>query len=132
VHGELVPVPQPAEGVTLAPMIKKEEGRLDFRRTAPELERRVRAFTPWPGAFVEMREAERLTLLKVHRARAGVSSRPGAPGTLVSASAEGLEVACADGSLWLQEIQPEGRRRMSATEFLAGHPLTAGTAPFAL
>ena len=129
VRGELVPAPQPAEGVTLAPMIKKEDGRLDFRRSAVELERRVRAFTPWPGAFAELREEGGPTLLKIHRAHAGPSSRLAPPGTLVSAS-EGLEVACGEGSLWLEEVQPEGRRRMSAAEFLAGRRLTPGTALF--
>jgi methionyl-tRNA formyltransferase len=131
VAGELVPVPQPPDGVTLAPMIKKEDGRLDFGRSAAELERRVRAFTPWPGAYVELREDDRPALLKVHRARAGSPSRPASPGTLVSASPEGLEVACAEGALWLEELQPEGRRRMSAAEFLAGRRLMPGTAPFA-
>jgi methionyl-tRNA formyltransferase len=131
VAGQRVPVPQPAEGVTLAPMIKKEDGRLDFRRSAAELERRVRAFSPWPGAYVELHEGDRPTLLKIHRARAGTSSRPVPPGTVVSASSEGIEVACAEGSLWLEEVQPEGRRRMNAAEFLAGRRLVPGTAPFA-
>jgi methionyl-tRNA formyltransferase len=131
VGGELIPVPQRAEGVTLAPMIKKEDGRLDFRQSAVELERRVRAFTPWPSAFVELREEGGPALLKIHRAHAGPSSRPARPGTFVAASTEGLEVACGEGSLWLEEVQPEGRRRMSAAEFLAGRRLTPGTAPFA-
>lgn len=131
VRGELAPVPQPAEGVALAPMIKKEDGRLDFGRSAVELERRVRAFTPWPGAYVYLKEDGRQSLVKIHRARAGSSSHSASPGTLVSASPDGLEVACAEGSLWLMELQPEGRRRMSAAEFLAGRRLTPGTAPFA-
>src|SRR5215208_2337181 len=63
--GKIQPVPQPEEGVTYAPMLKKEEGQLDFTRPAEELERRVRAFNPWPGAFMDFEG----TLLKVHRAR---------------------------------------------------------------
>src|SRR6266498_5078991 len=61
--GKIQPVPQPEEGATYAPMLKKEEGHLDFTRPADELERRVRAFNPWPGAFMDFDGA----LLKVHR-----------------------------------------------------------------
>jgi methionyl-tRNA formyltransferase len=128
--GELVPVPQPAEGVSYAPLIKKEDGRLDFGRSAAELERRVRAFTPWPGAYVYLREHDALILLKIHRAIAAQRTREAPPGTILSASAEGLEVACAEGSLRLLEVQPEGRRRMTAAEFLAGRRISLGTAPF--
>ena len=66
--GKLTPTPQPEEGVTYAPMIKKEEGRLDFSQEAEALERRVRAFNPWPGAFMDFDG----TLLKIHRARVEV------------------------------------------------------------
>jgi methionyl-tRNA formyltransferase len=130
VAGEIQPVPQPSEGVTHAPMIKKEDGRLDFARSAAELERRVRAFTPWPGAYVHLREEGRPALLKVHRARATRRSSDAPAGTVLSASSEGIEIACADGALWLMEVQPEGRRRMTAGEFLAGRRITPGTAPF--
>ena len=122
--GELRPVPQPQEGVVLAPLIDKEEGRLDFQRSAAELERRLRAFTPWPGAFTTLDGA----LLKVHRAK--VSGGKGAPGELLAAGPEGLEVACGDGSLLLVEVQPEGKRRMTAAEFLAGRKLKVGSRPF--
>jgi len=124
VDGELTATPQPSEGATYASMIKKEDGRLDFGRPAVELERRVRAFTPWPGAFTFLGGA----LFKVHQVRAGEGR--GAPGTVLAASAEGIEVACAEGSLWLLEVQPEGRRRMTASEFLAGRRLEPGSTPF--
>src|SRR6185369_8943587 len=62
--GKIEPVPQPEEGMTYAPMLKKEEGQLDFTRPAEELERRVRAFNPWPGTFMDFDGM----LLKVHRA----------------------------------------------------------------
>jgi methionyl-tRNA formyltransferase len=123
-RGELTSTPQPSEGSTYAPMIKKEDGRLDFLRPARELERRVRAFTPWPGAFTFLGGA----LLKVHKVRAGAGN--GAPGTVLDASAEGIEVACGGGSLWLMELQAEGRRRMSAAEFLSGRRIEKGSAPF--
>ena len=122
--GRLTPEPQPTEGVTLAPIIEKEEGRLDFARPAVELERRVRAFTPWPGTFTRLDGA----LLKVHKARLGHGR--GQPGEVLDATAAGLEVACGEGSLFLTEVQLEGKRRMGAAEFLAGRKLAKGTRPF--
>ena len=70
--GKIQPVPQPEEGSTYAPMLKKEEGQLDFTRPAEELERRVRALNPWPGAFMDFDG----TLLKIHRAHALPHPRP--------------------------------------------------------
>jgi len=124
VEGELPVVPQPTEGVVMAPMIKKEDGKLDWTKPARELERRLRAFTPWPGAFCTFEGA----LLKVGKASAGAGQ--GAPGTVLSASPSGVEVACSEGSLWLLSLQPEGKRAMSAQEFLAGRKLVVGSAPF--
>jgi methionyl-tRNA formyltransferase len=122
--GALHPVPQPSEGAVMAPMIEKEEGRLDFTRSAAELERRLRAFTPWPGAFTTL-EGQ---LLKVHAVEVGAGK--GAPGTLLRAEPSALEVACGEGSLLLRELQPEGKRRMGAAEFLASRKLQPGTRPF--
>jgi methionyl-tRNA formyltransferase len=123
-RGELKPVPQPSEGVVLAPIIEKDEGRLDFTRPAVALERRLRAFTPWPGAFTTLGGK----LLKVHRARVG--TRSGTSGTVLSAGPDGIEVACGEGSLVLLDVQLEGKRVMSAAEFLTGHKLAQGSQPF--
>jgi methionyl-tRNA formyltransferase len=124
VDGELPVVAQPTEGVVMAPMIKKEDGRLDWNKAARELERRQRAFTPWPGAFCTFDGA----LLKV--AKATVGQGAAAPGTVLSASAAGVEVACAEGSLVLLSLQPEGKRAMTAQEFLASRKLAIGSTPF--
>ena len=124
VNGEIAAVPQPSEGVVMAPMIKKEDGRLDWSRSARELERRLRAFTPWPGAFCTFDGG----LLKV--AKAAASEGKGSPGTVLSAGPEGIEVACAEGSLKLLSVQPEGKRAMTAQEFLSGRKLVVGSAPF--
>ncbi len=124
VAGELPVVPQPTQGVVMAPMIKKEDGKLDWSKRAVELERRLRAFTPWPGAFCTFEGS----LLKVAKAAAGQGL--GAPGTVLAASAAGVEVACAEGSLLLLSLQPEGKRAMTAQEFLAGRKLVVGTTPF--
>jgi methionyl-tRNA formyltransferase len=124
-RGELSATAQPSEGMTYAPMIKKEDGALDFRKPAAELERRMRAFTPWPGCFTRFSDA----LLKVHRAE--VAMGDGEPGQILTADAEGIEVACGEGSLNLLEVQLEGKRRMSAEDFLHGRMLMPGTKPFA-
>ncbi len=121
--GQLTAVPQPEAGLTLARVVDKRDGWLDFRLSARVLERRMRAFTPWPGAFTTLHGR----LLKVHRARAALGA--GAPGTVLSTDG-GLEVACAEGSLVLLELQPEGKRRMPAGDFLRGHALAPGSRPF--
>lgn len=122
--GELAPMPQPVDGVVMAPMIRKEDGQLDFRRPAVELERRLRAFTPWPGAWTTL-EGQ---LFKVHGA--AVAGGQGEPGTILSAGPDGIEVACGAGSLRLTSVQPEGKRVMTAQEYLAGRKLAVGSAPF--
>jgi methionyl-tRNA formyltransferase len=122
-QGELQAVPQPDEGVTLARLVTKEDGRLDFQRPARVLERRLRAFTPWPGAWTTVAGH----VLKVHRVEVGLGS--GVPGTILSLDGQ-LEVACGEGSLRILEVQPEGKRRMGVKEFLLGHRLLPGTRPF--
>jgi methionyl-tRNA formyltransferase len=113
--GNITPVPQPAEGATYAPMLKKEDGLLDFTHPAVELERRVRAMNPWPSAWFEWNG----NLLKVLRASA-VSGEKG----LVSGIRFTIEgkpaVQSAEGVLVLDEVQPAGRKIMSGKSFLAG------------
>lgn len=122
-QGQLRAVPQPDAGVTLARLVEKEDGWLDFTQPARVLERRLRAFTPWPGAWTTLQGH----VLKVHRVEVG--TRAGAPGTVLSTKA-GLEVACGEGSLLVLEVQPEGKRRMGVKDFLLGHRLLPGTLPF--
>ena len=121
--GALTAVPQPETGVTIARMVEKEDGRLDWARPANELERRVRAFTPWPGGWTVFGGQ----VLKVLRTE--VTEGSGEPGTVLAAKGV-LDVACGQGALRLLEVQPEGRRRMAAPEFLSGHPLRPGERPF--
>ncbi|CAM4097869.1 methionyl-tRNA formyltransferase [Corallococcus exiguus] len=123
-RGELTPQPQPSEGMVLAPIIDKENGKLDFAKSAVELDRRLRAFTPWPGAYTLLGGK----VFKVHRMRPAEGK--GAPGTVLSAGPEGIEVACGEGSLVLLEVQPEGKRVMRAADFLSGNRLQPGSQPF--
>jgi len=112
--GELVPQPQSEEGATYAPMLKKEDGRLDFTRSAVELERRVRAMNPWPGAFLDWKGAS----LKVLRARLSGGKSPGAGCRFI---VEGQPaVGTSEGILILEDVQPAGKRTMPGRAFLAG------------
>lgn len=111
--GKLTPSPQPDEGVTYAPMLKKEEGRLDFTHPAEELERRVRAFNPWPGVFMDFDG----TLLKVHRAR--VRAGDVAVGQRLI-DQDQPAIGAGGGLLILEEVQPAGKKAMSGKSFLAG------------
>jgi methionyl-tRNA formyltransferase len=113
--GDLKPVPQPAEGATYAPMLKKEDGFLDFTRPALELERRVRAMDPWPGAWFEWNGAP----LKVLRASTAGADKALAGG--VRSIVEGKPaVRSAEGVLVLEVVQPAGRKAMPGKSFLAG------------
>ncbi len=113
VSERITPRPQPEEGASYAGMIKKQDGRLDFSRSAVELERKVRAFNPWPGTFLEWGG----NLLKVHRA----SVRPGKKGEGERLVVDGFPaIGTSDGVLLLDEVQPAGKRRMDGKSFLAG------------
>jgi methionyl-tRNA formyltransferase len=112
--GELQPLPQPAEGVTYAPMLKKEDGLLDFTQPATELERRVRAFTPWPGTWFEWNGEP----VKVLRARVNVEKSPGAGHRLTINGYPAIGTGA--GMLILDEIQPAGKKSMIGKAFLAG------------
>lgn len=112
--GKLSPQPQPEEGATYAPMLKKEDGRLDFNHSAIELERRIRAMSPWPGAWFEWDG----NLLKVGR---GVVGQANGLGIGSRSIVEGRPaVRCADGVLILEEVQPPGKKMMPGKAFLSG------------
>lgn len=114
IHGEITPQPQPKEGVTYAPMLKKEDGRLDFHQSAAELERRIRAMNPWPGAWFEWQG----NLLKVGRASIGEMKGFAVGSRLVVDGRPAIQ--CADGALILEEVQPPGKRIMPGKAFLSG------------
>ena len=115
---ELPRVPQTGEGVTYAPKVEKQEARLDFTRTAAELERRVRAFNPAPGAHFEHR-GERIKIFAAEPA-----GLEGPPGTVVD---DRLTIACGQGALRPLALQKAGRDVMTADELLRGFPIAAGT-----
>ncbi len=115
--GKAVRVPQDESEATYFPMLKKEDGRIDFSRGGKEIADLVRGVNPWPGAFCELGGE----LLKVWRAQAVPGT--GTPGEILCADARGLVVACADGGVRLSEVQLSGGKRMSDIEFVRGHRL---------
>jgi len=122
VAGKIPPRAQQTELATHAPKIRKEDGRIDWRLPARAIWNRVRAFTPWPGAFTHL--AGTSCLLKIWQAE--VISQVGRPGEILRADKTGIVVACGHDALRILTLQREGGRRMSAQEFLAGHALNPG------
>ena len=118
--GRLVARPQPSDGGTHAPKIRREEGRLDWTLPSEELERRVRALDVWPGAFFET-GAERI---RVHAAMDLPGPAGGMPGTVLD---EHLSVACGEGVLRLLQVQRAGRAPLDTPAFLRGFPIAPGT-----
>ena len=111
--GKLTPVLQPEEGATYAPMLKKEDGKLDFSDDVNELERRVRAFNPWPGAFMDFDGMN----LKVHRTHVEQGESSAGQRLVVENQPA---VGARGGLLILDEVQPAGKKSMSGKSFLAG------------
>lgn len=109
-----IPTPQPAEGVTYAHKLDKAEARLDWSQPAVVLARKVRAFMPWPIAEATV-AGERL---RIHGAIALDLHHQAAPGTLLAASRQGLDIACGAGALRLRVVQREGGKAITAADYL--------------
>ncbi len=124
VAGKLQPRPQPGDGVSYAPKIKKEDGLVDWRQPAQSILNRVRGLVPWPGAFTWHGGQSGRQLLKIWQAE--VTEDAGVPGQVLSAGKSGVVVACGQNALRLLVLQREGGRRLAAREFLSGHPLKPG------
>ena len=125
-EGRISPVPQPAEGASYARKISKEDGQIDWAQPARVLWNRVRGFTPWPGAFTHLNEDGKPKLLKIWLAQVE-PELSGTSGEILRADKHGIIVGCGQQSLRILQLQREGGRRLSAQEFLAGHPLAAGS-----
>jgi methionyl-tRNA formyltransferase len=120
-EGTLIPVPQDHGKASLAPMLRKEDGLIDWRQDAGEIACRIRGLDPWPTAFTFL-DGHRLQLFRpqvVYRQ----SDHP--PGTVLQADASGLLVACGRNALLIREVQPEGKKRMAADAFLRGRKIAA-------
>ena len=123
--------PQDEKKATYAPRLKKSDGDIDWSDESRRIARQIRAFKGWPGSFT-FYQGRRLILWKVHpQAKGGPvlgenRSKQERPGQVIALSKEGIVVATGDGALLIQELQLEGKERLAADRFLAGHPLTVG------
>jgi methionyl-tRNA formyltransferase len=121
-RGSAPRVPQNSAEATYAPKLQREDGRIDWTESAALIERKIRAFDPWPGAFTVLRDAAgRERKLKIFRARVVEAAQAKPAEILRSGDDDSLVIAASDGAVSLVEVQLEGKRRMSAAEFLRGH-----------
>jgi methionyl-tRNA formyltransferase len=120
--GRLLATPQDDRAATLAPMIEKEDGRVDWAQPAEVIVRKVRAFNPWPSTFTRLDGK----LLKVHRAKALAENPKWKPGTVVMLG-ETVRVAAGTGIVEIEELQLEGRKRLPAKEFARSGQIMVGT-----
>jgi methionyl-tRNA formyltransferase len=120
-QGKLAPEKQDDALTCYAPMLKKEDGLIDWGKDACTIKNLVRGMIPWPGAFSYLDDK----LLKVYRVQSAAGT--GTPGEVLAAGRDGVEVACGEGSVLIYELQLEGKKRLPAAEFLAGCKLEPGT-----
>jgi methionyl-tRNA formyltransferase len=117
--GTLTATPQPEAGVTYAAKLSRDDGRLDWRRSAADLERQVRALTPWPGTWF----SHEGTVLKVSGAEV-VADADGPPGRIID---DRMTIACGGGGIRPTRIQRPGKAPMATADLLRGYPLPVGT-----
>jgi methionyl-tRNA formyltransferase len=121
--GSVLPRPQDHSKASYAPMIKKEDGHIDWSRGASEIDRLVRAFNPWPGVFSLWGGR----LLRIYSGEIRKGSSAEKPGTVIWVGSDFIEVKTGKDSFRIREVQLEGGRRMSARDFRLGHPIPTGT-----
>ncbi|MEK7841236.1 MAG: methionyl-tRNA formyltransferase, partial [Deltaproteobacteria bacterium] len=110
------PIPQDDSQATYAPMLKKEDGRIDWTMKAEEIKNLIRGLNPWPGAYTRW-DGKQIKIFKAE-VEAGVKEEPG---TVINISTEGIFVATGKGILLIKELQPENKNRMTASEFIKGY-----------
>lgn len=120
-EGRLNPIPQDHSQATYAPMLKKEDGNIDWKKSAEEIRNLIRGTLPWPGAYTTLEGK----LLKIYKARATKDS--GRPGEVIKSNSEILRAATGIGALDILEIQIEGGKRLQTEAFLRGRRIKEGT-----
>lgn len=123
--------PQRKESVTYAPRLKKKDGLINWNQPAEKIHDFIRGMNPKPGAFSFITDRDgmskkRLIILCSHPETQKTPQETCKPGTVLNTSAHGVQVAAADGSLWITKLQPEGGRVMTAQEYLQGHQISRG------
>jgi len=122
-NGTVHPIPQDHALSTYAPMLKKQDGHIDWSLSTERIERLIRGMTPWPGAFTFMGEKP----VKIFKVLAKPLSTPAAPGTVIAGFSNELRVAAGDGALSIIEIQGASGKRMHISDFLRGAAIPTGT-----
>jgi len=125
IEGRIPEQAQPG-GATYARKIEKADGLINWEEPAVEIWRKVRAFTPWPGAFTFLESAGRRRMIKIWEAHPIAGKGSERAGVIVSATRDGIDIGAGDTLLRIVGLQPEGKKRMAAQEFLAGNPISPG------
>jgi methionyl-tRNA formyltransferase len=121
--GEITPRPQDHATATMAPLLRKEDGRIDWNQPAWAVHAQIRGMNPWPGAHTTLGGRH----IKVHRASPSTLDPEGAtPGEVTALDPEGILVACAEGTLEIHELQESGRKRVDARAFISGRRVAVG------
>ena len=118
----LQPIPQDSSLSTYAPKLKKEDGLINWSKSAVEIHNRIRGLEPWPGAYT-FSESERLRICQTKIASSGPDDQAG---KIARVSDHGIEVGTGDGRIIVTQLQPEGKKRMAAKSFLAGRKINPG------
>src|SRR5262245_25730100 len=122
--GTLAPRPQDASQATFAPLLKKEDGVIDWALPATALANRIRGLSPWPGAYTTVAGGDRWAIWRA-RALPGPVTVP--PGTIIAVTTEEIHVSTGEGVLAVMELQPSNSRRMAVSQYLTGHPTAVGS-----
>jgi methionyl-tRNA formyltransferase len=125
--GTVTPQPQDEARASLAPKLHKSDGRVRWYEPAAVIERRVRAYCPWPGAWFMVTGPRQTRQLTITRAAVRPATGRPAPGTVVQADKSGWSVACGENILEIHSVIPEGRSEMTGTEFIRGFQIQLGT-----
>ncbi len=121
-EGKISPEPQDDSKSSYAKMVFKQEGKIDFTRQPEAVERLIRGFDPWPGAFCEYEDM----VMKLWKAQPLCEDTGKEPGTIIEVSARGIKIACGDGALLVSEIQIPGKKRVAVSEYLKGNQIKEG------
>lgn len=121
-EGKISPEPQDDSKSSYAKMVFKQEGKIDFTRQPEAVERLIRGFDPWPGAFCEYEDM----VMKLWKAQPLCENTGKEPGTIIEVSARGIKIACGDGTLLVSEIQIPGKKRVAVSEYLKGNQIKEG------
>jgi methionyl-tRNA formyltransferase len=123
VAGEIAAEEQDEHAATMAPLLTKDHGRIDWNRPAEAVHDQVRGMNPWPGAHTTLHGRR----IKVHRTRASTLDPEGAPpGQVIGLGEDGILVACGQGTVTIQELQESGRKRVDARAFATGRGVSVG------